>query len=219
MIFSGYVWLSWLAGRDGLTRSRHGLGRLSRCRCDEGAADPIRANLRLVAFTIGVFRLAILAHADSILAVPTRAAHDETISVCASKVVARALLAETSPRQVFPAEATTRAAVTVKTDAPMILAVGSRAKIILAVLSPAAGGLAVITPRAHSAVAILSKSEDNGSQDQDVSDATLLFADNEHPPEYYIHQLANFDETDYTEEYYGKGTTALRDRVEDGWSQ
>jgi hypothetical protein len=31
----------------------------------------------------------------------------------------------------------------------------------------------------------------------------LLFADNEHPSEYYIQQLANFDETIYTEEDYG----------------
>ncbi|KAJ6166764.1 hypothetical protein N7470_002211 [Penicillium chermesinum] len=48
--------------------------------------------------------------------------------------------------------------------------------------------------------------EDEGSQDKDVSDAALLFADNEHPPEYYIQQLADFDETDYTKEDYGKGT-------------
>jgi hypothetical protein len=49
--------------------------------------------------------------------------------------------------------------------------------------------------------------------------APLLFADDEHPPEYYIQQLANFDETIYTEEDYGKGTTALLDRVEEKWSQ
>lgn len=65
----------------------------------------------------------------------------------------------------------------------------------------------------------LTEPEDEGSQDKDVSDAALLFADNEHPPEYYIQQLANFDETDYTKEDYGKGTTALLNRVEDKWSQ
>ncbi|KAN0085142.1 hypothetical protein V8E54_001609 [Elaphomyces granulatus] len=37
----------------------------------------------------------------------------------------------------------------------------------------------------------------------DAGDAALLFADNEHPSEYYIQQLANFDETIYTEEDYG----------------
>lgn len=65
----------------------------------------------------------------------------------------------------------------------------------------------------------LTEPEDEGSQDKDVSDAALLFADNEHPPEYYIQQLANFDETDYTKEDYGKGTTALLNRVEEKWSQ
>jgi hypothetical protein len=61
--------------------------------------------------------------------------------------------------------------------------------------------------------------EDEEDQLQDAGDAALLFADNEHPPEYYIQQLANFDETIYTEEDYGKGTTALLDRVEEKWSQ
>ncbi|PWY96802.1 hypothetical protein BO94DRAFT_571035 [Aspergillus sclerotioniger CBS 115572] len=59
----------------------------------------------------------------------------------------------------------------------------------------------------------LTEPEDKGSQDRDVSNAALLFADNEHPPEYYIQQLANFDETDYTTEDYGKDTTALLNRV------
>lgn len=65
----------------------------------------------------------------------------------------------------------------------------------------------------------LTEPEDEGSQDKDVSDAALLFADNEHPPEYYIQQLANFDETDYAKEDYGRGTTALLNRVEEKWSQ
>jgi hypothetical protein len=65
----------------------------------------------------------------------------------------------------------------------------------------------------------LTEPEDEGSQDKDASDAALLFADNEHPPEYYIQQLANFDETDYTKEDYGKGTTTLLNRVEEKWSQ
>ncbi|KAI9040581.1 uncharacterized protein KD926_008148 [Aspergillus affinis] len=55
----------------------------------------------------------------------------------------------------------------------------------------------------------LTEPEDEGSQDQDLSDAAVLFADNEYPPKYYIQQLTNFDNTDYTKEDYGKGTTAL----------
>ncbi|PLN74657.1 hypothetical protein BDW42DRAFT_189660 [Aspergillus taichungensis] len=65
----------------------------------------------------------------------------------------------------------------------------------------------------------LTEPEDEGLQDHDVSDAALLFADNEHPPEYYIQQLKNFDEAEYTKEDYGKGTTALLNRVEEKWSQ
>lgn len=38
-------------------------------------------------------------------------------------------------------------------------------------------------------------------------------------PGYYIQQLQNFDETVYTQEDYGKGTTALLDRIEEKWSQ
>lgn len=53
----------------------------------------------------------------------------------------------------------------------------------------------------------------------DANDAALLFADNEHPPEYYIQQLQNFDETIYTQEDYGKGTTDLLDRIEGKWIQ
>jgi hypothetical protein len=67
----------------------------------------------------------------------------------------------------------------------------------------------------------LTEPEDEDGEDQlrDAGDAALLFADNEHPPEYYIQQLENFDETIYTQEDYGKGTTALLDRVEEKWSQ
>jgi hypothetical protein len=65
----------------------------------------------------------------------------------------------------------------------------------------------------------LTEPEDEDVQLQDVGDAALLFADNEHPPEYYIQQLVNFDATIYTQEDYGKGTTALLDQVKEKWSQ
>ena len=65
----------------------------------------------------------------------------------------------------------------------------------------------------------LTEPEDEGLQDKDVSDTALLFADNKHLLEYYIQQLANFDETNYIKEDYGKGTTALLNQVEEKWSQ
>lgn len=60
---------------------------------------------------------------------------------------------------------------------------------------------------------------DDADETGHADDAALLFADNEHAPEYYIKQLQNFDDTIYTEEDYGKGTTALLDRIEEKWSQ
>lgn len=59
--------------------------------------------------------------------------------------------------------------------------------------------------------------EDEGLQDKDVSNTALLFVDNKHLLEYYIQQLANFDETNYIKEDYGKGTTALLNQVEEKW--
>ncbi|EED13304.1 hypothetical protein TSTA_057930 [Talaromyces stipitatus ATCC 10500] len=53
---------------------------------------------------------------------------------------------------------------------------------------------------------------------QDHSDLADLFADNEHPPEYYIDQLENFDETIYNQEDYSTGTQRMRDRVEGCWN-
>lgn len=63
----------------------------------------------------------------------------------------------------------------------------------------------------------LTEPEDEGLQDKDVSNTALLFADNKHLLEYYIQQLANFDETNYIKEDYGKGTTALLNQVEEKW--
>lgn len=65
----------------------------------------------------------------------------------------------------------------------------------------------------------LTEPEDEADQPCNADDASLLFADNEHSPEYYIQQLQTFDETVYTQEDYGKGTTALLDRIEEKWSQ
>lgn len=65
----------------------------------------------------------------------------------------------------------------------------------------------------------ITEPEDNAAELEHASDAALLFADNEHPPEYYIQQLSTFDEAIYTQEDYGKGTTNLLDRVEEKWAQ
>lgn len=65
----------------------------------------------------------------------------------------------------------------------------------------------------------LTEPEDEADQARNADDASLLFADNEHTAEYYIQQLQNFDETTYMQEDYGKGTTALLDRIEEKWSQ
>ncbi|KAJ5198200.1 uncharacterized protein N7498_007317 [Penicillium cinerascens] len=64
----------------------------------------------------------------------------------------------------------------------------------------------------------LTEPEDKADQPRNTSDAALLFPDNEHSPEYYIGQLRNFDEIAYTQEDYGKGTTALLDVIEGKWS-
>jgi hypothetical protein len=54
---------------------------------------------------------------------------------------------------------------------------------------------------------------------ENAKDLAELFADNEHPPEYYIQQLETFDETIYTQEDYRPGTTLLLDRVKKQWIQ
>jgi hypothetical protein len=66
----------------------------------------------------------------------------------------------------------------------------------------------------------LADPKENAAQPVHASDVTLLFADNEHPPEYYIQQLNAFNEAIYKREDYDKGNTALLDRVgENGTSE
>jgi hypothetical protein len=64
--------------------------------------------------------------------------------------------------------------------------------------------------------------DDDVNEDiEDVEDAeermdcTYLLADELHPPEYYIKQIEEFDESDFTTEDYSEGTTHLRDRIEE----
>jgi hypothetical protein len=49
---------------------------------------------------------------------------------------------------------------------------------------------------------------------ENAKDLAKLFADNKHPPEYYIQELKTFNKTIYTQEDYRPGTTLLLDRVE-----
>jgi hypothetical protein len=44
-----------------------------------------------------------------------------------------------------------------------------------------------------------------------------LLADEIHLPEYYLEQIEEFDESDFTTEDYSKGTTRLFDRIKEYW--
>ena len=55
--------------------------------------------------------------------------------------------------------------------------------------------------------------------DGEESNLIQLLADNEHPPEYYIRQQEEFDESEYTKQDYSNGSTKLLDRIEGQWCQ
>jgi len=46
-----------------------------------------------------------------------------------------------------------------------------------------------------------------------------LLADEVHPPEYYLKQMEEFNESEFTTEDYSDGTTLLLDRIEEQWRQ
>jgi hypothetical protein len=50
-------------------------------------------------------------------------------------------------------------------------------------------------------------------------DCVFLLADKIHPPEYYLKQIEEFSESDFTTEDYRDGTTNLLDRIEEQWYQ
>jgi hypothetical protein len=50
-----------------------------------------------------------------------------------------------------------------------------------------------------------------------VAGAAWLPPDNEHPPEFYLQQIEQFDSSEYTREDYRPGTTCLLDRSEKQW--
>jgi hypothetical protein len=43
--------------------------------------------------------------------------------------------------------------------------------------------------------------------------------DEVHPPEYYLKQMEEFDESEFTTEDYSNGTTHLLDQIEEQWRQ
>jgi hypothetical protein len=55
--------------------------------------------------------------------------------------------------------------------------------------------------------------------DGEDSNLIRLLADNKHPPEYYIQQLEEFDESEYTKQDYSDRSTQLLDRIEGQWYQ
>jgi hypothetical protein len=50
-------------------------------------------------------------------------------------------------------------------------------------------------------------------------DCAYLLADEVHPPEYYLKQMDDFDESEFTTEDYGDGTTYLLNQIEEQWYQ
>ncbi len=56
-------------------------------------------------------------------------------------------------------------------------------------------------------------------QDVNGLDCAYLLADEVHPPEYYLKQMEEFDESEFTTEDYSDGTTHLLDRIEEQWCQ
>ena len=46
-----------------------------------------------------------------------------------------------------------------------------------------------------------------------------VFPNDDHPPEYYLQQLENFNEQEYVKEDYKDSSTRLLNRMEDQWNQ
>jgi hypothetical protein len=55
------------------------------------------------------------------------------------------------------------------------------------------------------------------TDDEADADPSWLLEGNDHPPEYYRQQQAEFDKTEDIEQDYKPGTTLLLDRIKDQW--
>ncbi|KAF2679214.1 hypothetical protein K458DRAFT_422443 [Lentithecium fluviatile CBS 122367] len=62
-------------------------------------------------------------------------------------------------------------------------------------------------------------SQDDDEDEDDEDDDACLSPNEDLPPEYYLQQLENFDEQEYTKQDYKDSTTRLIDRMEDQWNQ
>ena len=59
--------------------------------------------------------------------------------------------------------------------------------------------------------------DENDDDNNDEDDLAQLLADNEHPPEYYIQRIKEFNEVKDIEENYSEGTLRLLDSLEEQW--
>jgi hypothetical protein len=57
------------------------------------------------------------------------------------------------------------------------------------------------------------------SADEDEEDRASLPLLKNHPPEYYLQLLEDFDEGEYIKQDYSDGTTRLIDRMQDQWNE
>jgi hypothetical protein len=57
------------------------------------------------------------------------------------------------------------------------------------------------------------------TDDEADTNPAWLLEGNHHPPEYYLQQQAEFDETKCTEKGYSDGSTLLLGRIEEQWHQ
>jgi hypothetical protein len=58
---------------------------------------------------------------------------------------------------------------------------------------------------------------DNVEGAKEQVDCTYLFANEVHPPEYYLKLIKEFNESEFIIEDYSKGSTRLLDRIEEQW--
>ncbi|KAJ9656079.1 hypothetical protein H2201_008651 [Coniosporium apollinis] len=65
----------------------------------------------------------------------------------------------------------------------------------------------------------LTDADTDADGDEGVTNRAWLLADQDHPPEYYLKQLEEFDDSEFTKEDYAAGSTLLLDRIEEQWCQ
>jgi hypothetical protein len=60
--------------------------------------------------------------------------------------------------------------------------------------------------------------DDTDTKEDDEADLSWLYEEDEdYPPEYYIKQQDDFDESEFASEDYSAGSTNLLDRIEERW--